>query len=163
MLSGVPSSLSPVQQRFVDGLRVALDGQTFERFPPGGVALERDADLKVTVKDPEGEGGDIRAFVRDEWITLFLGDAHEDFKPSDDADDEDEDDGRDFVDAAVAWLVDALRGRIEFTAPYRGTSLLSARYVRHDDEGTERGASVFLTPGHLRLWQPTHRVQRRPS
>jgi len=134
MLSDVPSGLSPVQQRFVDALEAALEGHTFARLPADGVRVEIGGDhLEFAVRHPDGDGCDLRANADS------------------------------FVGRAVAWLVDALHGRIELSATYRGDELLSTRYVRHADDGVQHGSSWFFAPAQLRVWQPTRHVRRRPS
>jgi hypothetical protein len=92
-----------------------------------------------------------------------LGDAHEDFKPSDDEDDCRHEEGRNLVEAAVGWFIDALRGRIEFTATYRGTDFSRRATCATPPTAPSAGLASFLTPARLRIWEPTRRVRHRPG
>lgn len=154
-----PADLAAVQLRFYQELRARLAATELARLRSEYVSMTFDDELQLTIKHPQERDSLIRAFVRDDWITIFLGAAHEDFEPMED----NVEDEPDAVSCAVTWIVDALAGRIETHATYRGEELLTTRYVRHGEDGTQHGAARFLAPAQLKFWQPKRRIVRRPS
>jgi hypothetical protein len=161
-LSDIPESLSDGQRRFITTLTWRLGPLTFEKPPPGGVIVaDGDDGFRITAKHPEDDHADIQVFIWDNRITIFLGDAHADFDAWTEGDETA--DATESVEAAVDWFIDALNGRIEVSATFRGTAILSSRYARQAKDGTQHGASGYLTLARLRFWQRKRRVRRTPS
>lgn len=158
-LPGRPVDLDGVKLRFYEELGARLAATEFARLRTEHVSMTFDDVLQLTIRHPQERDHPIRAFVRSNWMTIFLGDVHEDFDPMED----NGEDGPDAVSCAVTWILDALAGRIETHATYRGYELLTTRYVRHGEDGAQYGAAGFLTPAQVKFWQPKRRIVRRPS
>ena len=154
-----PADLAGLQLRFYEGLGARLAATEFARLRSEYVSMTFEDELHLTIRHPQERDSSIRAFVGNDWITIFLGDVHEDFDPLKDH----VDDGPDAVSAAVMWIVDALAGRIETHATYRGDELLTTRYVRYAEDGTQHGVAGFLATAQLKFWQRKRRIVRRPS
>jgi hypothetical protein len=120
------------------------------------VEVERD-ELVIHLAHETDSRYDVRVFAQRGWVSVWVGDAHDDFNPDDPRKEQ-----RRWTAVAVDFIAEVLTGQVDVEATFRGKDVVSTRLWRRDHEtGNFRslGYVGFLTLARLRLWHPK-RVER---